>query len=40
VNEALATLEGQGTIRVEYGGLRVLDLPALRSNFFLHKNSL
>jgi CRP/FNR family transcriptional regulator, cyclic AMP receptor protein len=30
VNEALAALEGQGLIRVEYGGLRVLDLPALR----------
>jgi CRP/FNR family cyclic AMP-dependent transcriptional regulator len=35
VNEALAALEGQGTIRVEYGGLRVLDLTALRSSFFL-----
>ena len=32
VNEALATLEAQGTIRVEYGGLRVLDLEALRSS--------
>jgi CRP/FNR family cyclic AMP-dependent transcriptional regulator len=32
VNEALATLETQGLIRVEYGGLRVLDLNALRSN--------
>ncbi|MBX3654785.1 MAG: Crp/Fnr family transcriptional regulator [Ramlibacter sp.] len=31
VNEALASLEAQGTIRVEYGGLRILDLPALRS---------
>jgi len=30
VNEALATLQAQGLIRVEYGGLRVLDLPALR----------
>ena len=30
VNEALATLEAQGSIRVEYGGLRVLDLHALR----------
>ena len=29
VNEALKTLELQGTIRVEYGGLRVLDLKAL-----------
>jgi CRP/FNR family cyclic AMP-dependent transcriptional regulator len=34
VNEALAALEGQGTIRVEYGGLRVLDLQALRSHVF------
>ncbi|MEA3393411.1 MAG: Crp/Fnr family transcriptional regulator [Pseudomonadota bacterium] len=34
VNEALAALEAQGTIRVEYGGLRVLDLPALRSRMF------
>jgi CRP/FNR family cyclic AMP-dependent transcriptional regulator len=32
VNEALATLEAQGTIRVEYGGLRVLDFEALRSS--------
>ena len=31
VNEALTTLEAQGLIRVEYGGLRVLDLPALRT---------
>lgn len=31
VNEALKTLEAQGAIRVEYGGLRVLDLPALRT---------
>jgi CRP/FNR family transcriptional regulator, cyclic AMP receptor protein len=30
VNEALTTLEAQGSIRVEYGGLRVLDLHALR----------
>jgi CRP/FNR family transcriptional regulator, cyclic AMP receptor protein len=34
VNEALAALERQGTIRVEYGGLRILDLDALRSNAF------
>ena len=34
VNEALAALEHQGTIRVEYGGLRVLDLPALRCSVF------
>ena len=31
VNEALAALEAQGAIRVEYGGLRVLDLQALRT---------
>ena len=34
VNEALAALQAQGAIRVEYGGLRILDLPALRSNPF------
>jgi CRP-like cAMP-binding protein len=34
VNEALASLQGQGMIVVEYGGLRILDLPALRSNSF------
>ncbi len=32
VNEALATLEAQGVIRVEYGGVRILDLEALRSS--------
>jgi CRP/FNR family transcriptional regulator, cyclic AMP receptor protein len=31
VNEALSCLEDQGIIQVEYGGLRVLDLQALRS---------
>ena len=31
VNEALTHLEAQGAIRVEYGGLRVLDLQALRA---------
>jgi CRP/FNR family cyclic AMP-dependent transcriptional regulator len=30
VNEALSTLSAKGWIRVEYGGLRVLDLQALR----------
>ena len=30
VNEALSTLSTKGWIRVEYGGLRVLDLQALR----------
>ena len=34
VNEALTALEQQGAIRVEYGGLRVLDLAALRSSVF------
>lgn len=34
VNEALSSLQEQGIIRVEYGGLRILDLPALRSNPF------
>ena len=32
VNEALAVLEAQGAIRVEYGGLRILDLGALRTS--------
>ena len=40
VNEALSALEAEGTIRIEYGGLRVLDLQALRSSIFMHKNSL
>ena len=31
VNEALTALQAEGLIAVEYGGLRVLDLPALRS---------
>ena len=34
VNQALATLDAQGSIRVEYGGLRVLDLDALRTSVF------
>jgi len=34
VNEALNALEAQGCIQVEYGGLRVLDLQALRSRVF------
>ncbi len=33
VNQALAALQAQGAIRVEYGGLRVLDLAALRGSF-------
>jgi CRP-like cAMP-binding protein len=32
VNEALAVLESQGAIRVEYGGVRILDLEALRTS--------
>lgn len=32
VNEALSSLQEQGMIKVEYGGLRVLDLAALRSS--------
>jgi CRP-like cAMP-binding protein len=32
VNEALSNLQAQGTIRIEYGGLRVLDLEALRNS--------
>jgi CRP/FNR family cyclic AMP-dependent transcriptional regulator len=35
VNEALTSLAAQEVIRVEYGGLRVLDLAALRSQVFL-----
>ena len=30
VNEALSTLQAMNTIRIEYGGVRVLDLTALR----------
>ena len=37
VNEALTTLAAQEVIRVEYGGLRVLDLGALRSQVFQAK---
>ena len=40
VNEALAALEAQGTIRVEYGGLRVLHLGALRSSVAPAKKDL
>lgn len=34
VNEALTTLASASAIEVEYGGLRVLDLQALRSRIF------
>ena len=37
VNEALAALQHQGFIRIEYGGLRVLDLQALRGQGWLVK---
>jgi CRP-like cAMP-binding protein len=40
VNEALTALQAQGAIRVEYGGLRVLNLEALRSAIFGDKNRL
>ena len=40
VNVALTALQAQGTIRVEYGGLRVLDLAALRSTLFIYKKGL
>ena len=40
VNEALTTLQAQGIIRVEYGGLRVLDIVALRSSMFIDKKQL
>jgi CRP/FNR family cyclic AMP-dependent transcriptional regulator len=40
VNEALGALEAQGTIRVEYGGLHVLDLGALRSSVVPAKKGL
>ena len=34
VNEALTTLAAEGAIAVEYGGLRVLNLQALRTRMF------
>ncbi len=34
VNEALHTLAADGLLRVEYGGLRILDLTTLRSLYF------
>ncbi len=39
VNEALNTLSAQGLIRVEYGGLRVLDLPGLRATAMSSKKT-
>ena len=40
VNEALTALQARGIIRVEYGGLRVLGIDALRSAVFEKKNGL
>ena len=40
VNEALTTLSAQSSIRVEYGGVRVLDLAALRSQVFTRQKRL
>jgi CRP-like cAMP-binding protein len=37
VNEALASLQEQGIIRVEYGGVRIFDLQALRTSVFPHR---
>jgi CRP/FNR family transcriptional regulator, cyclic AMP receptor protein len=34
VNEALSTLQARGLVRLEYGGLKVLDIAALRSAVF------
>ncbi|MFN3416044.1 MAG: Crp/Fnr family transcriptional regulator [Caldimonas sp.] len=34
VNEALHVLQGQGLIRIEYGGVRVLDLQGLQRQVF------
>ena len=39
VNEALTTLQAQNIIRVEYGGLRILSLEALRSTVFTKKSA-
>lgn len=40
VNEALRTLQAEGLIRVEYGGLRVIDLPRLRGSGVASKRGL
>ena len=40
VNVALTALQAQGAIRVEYGGLRVLDLAALKNTVFKHQIEL
>jgi DNA-binding XRE family transcriptional regulator len=38
VNEALIHLQEEGLIRVEYGGLRILDLHALRTRMIDRRN--
>jgi CRP-like cAMP-binding protein len=40
VNEALTALAANGAIKVEYGGLRVMDLQALRSQVSFRKMGL
>jgi len=40
VNEALAALEAHKAISVEYGGVRVLDLQALRNSMFTQAQAL
>jgi CRP/FNR family cyclic AMP-dependent transcriptional regulator len=40
VNEALTTLSAHGAIAVEYGGLRVTNLQALRSSYFIEQINL
>lgn len=34
VNQALSALQARGAIQIEYGGLRILDLEALRTELF------
>ena len=34
LDEALHTLQGSGLIRIEYGGVRVLDLDGLQRQVF------
>ena len=40
VNEALNSLQAQGMIRIEYGGVRILDLQALRASGFQREKGL
>ena len=39
VNEALNALQQRGLIRIEYGGVRVLDLEGLRTAMFVSRES-